>query len=1063
MQINNKKNSGIRVEHLSFIEWVQQNEHSIASHLQREGIAFLNEQAENLKHPVLELNLNDRWNYLDKPAKKQSYRGKLSLDSHGVPYLNLTFYSFRHGGYSARFDSKAALKLLWQQGKAGRSPASTFPAIKLNANPLTRFLPPEPNWLAQDKALWERLALEGSSHYLTRKKLSTFPIPGIRYDKQCIAVQLVDTNNQFYGLQKIYNSGDKRFTKGLAKKGHFAVIGEERVPLKVNTIHVCEGVATAASLHLALGEPVFAGLDAFNLLPVCRALKRQYPKTPLIIWADNDWQKEEKRLPNGKLLGNTGLIQAHRAALKCRNAQVAIPDFSPFPKEAITHATDFNDLHQLGGFKAITETEVVMPDLSEGLRQELHLSTRRIHGILSPQRFKHAKKLTYHCQYLPKDLCGEEGVHLIRSPIGTGKTAIVEALVKTNPQKSVLFTTHLISLVENAAARLGITSYSECDNFDLQMEHRLAVCLNSLGKLTAEGPLRRYDIVIIDEIEQVLARLTTRIEQKPLVFAVFQQLMREAKTLICLDAHLSKATLEMIASLCPNHPISIHLNEYQVGSERQIVLHEQGESVQLCAMKALTENKNVYLAFNSKKEAFKTFSAFKAAFPEKKGLYISSDNTGDAENQAFFNAVNQVTQRYDYLICTPSVSTGVSIDNGHFDFVGGVFNAQINTANDCMQALGRVRNHPLLHVYCEKRQGNKSLKSEVIAAKWATTQPYDFELMNLTSDGQRILMNESYERLSVTVTQMRHLSANDFYLQLALLALQDGIQLTYWSEPFSKETAKNLKQLKKSCSAEALLALINAELPLSVNEAQNLANKPRKTFSETRSYKKQQLLDFYKLAESDEEGVQLIAKLDDEGQLKKQILQLELALGNQETAKKRFLAQFEEGAQFAPDITHFATLQEFYQQLFKTLHLTFADNAFRPNHFTYDKEKIKKSELIDWIEAHRQTLQGIITLPNKEQLQAEPLRFLSGILTKLGLKQKRVGRTQKNVYQLDSERLTFLNAILKRRQEDLNVREPLCLKMSNYIKISTGDFFAACLSMVKSFLIPDTALVSSST
>src|SRR3546814_17434316 len=46
-----------------------------------------------------------------------------------------------------------------------------------------------------------------------------------------------------------------------------------------------------------------------------------------------------------------------------------------------------------------------------------------------------------------------EGVHLVRSAIGTGKTAIVEHLVKQNPKQSILFTTHLISLVESAADR----------------------------------------------------------------------------------------------------------------------------------------------------------------------------------------------------------------------------------------------------------------------------------------------------------------------------------------------------------------------------------------------------------------------------------------------------------------------------------------------------------------------------------------------------------------------------------------------------------------------------------
>ena len=74
------------------------------------------------------------------------------------------------------------------------------------------------------------------------------------------------------------------------------MIGEENLPQKPQTIHVCEGVATAASIHRVTREPVFVALDAFNLLPVCKSLKRHYPKTPIIIWADNDWQKEILKL-----------------------------------------------------------------------------------------------------------------------------------------------------------------------------------------------------------------------------------------------------------------------------------------------------------------------------------------------------------------------------------------------------------------------------------------------------------------------------------------------------------------------------------------------------------------------------------------------------------------------------------------------------------------------------------------------------------------------------------------------------------------------------------------------
>ena len=53
----------------------------------------------------------------------------------------------------------------------------------------------------------------------------------------------------------------------------------------------------------------------------------------------------------------------------------------------------------------------------------------------------------------------------------------------------------------------------------------------------------------------------------------------------------------------------------------------------------------------------------------KKGLYISGDNTGDKANLDFFSDVNKFSKLYDYIICTPSVSTGVSISNNHFDFI----------------------------------------------------------------------------------------------------------------------------------------------------------------------------------------------------------------------------------------------------------------------------------------------------------------------------------------------------------------------------------------------------------
>ncbi|MBA2710149.1 MAG: hypothetical protein H0U57_06120, partial [Tatlockia sp.] len=401
MEINNK-NSPKRVIALSFIDWAKENNQLIVSQLIDAGIAFLNEQSENLKQPVFRLELDNRWHYIDKPTKKQSYRASLHSDSDGVPYLALTYFTFRHGSYSEKFNSKQVLKDLWMQERAGR-PIAKAPAKPSNKPLVENAKPPimHIDWVATDLAHWQSMQPIGISHYLKRKGLNDFVIPGLRFAKNQVAVAIINTNNDFQGLQRIFNDGQKRFTKGLAKKGHFAVIGSDSLPQKPTTIHVCEGVATAATIHQATGEIVFSALDAFNLLPVCKALKRHYPKIPIIIWADNDWQKANQTTKFGQVIGNTGLIQANRTAFKLRNARVATPDFSSFEPEDIKGATDFNDLYQLSGLESLSNVIPQQPDIALALCLELRHYQKLAHGVLSPAQFSEGLKENYNSRYLP--------------------------------------------------------------------------------------------------------------------------------------------------------------------------------------------------------------------------------------------------------------------------------------------------------------------------------------------------------------------------------------------------------------------------------------------------------------------------------------------------------------------------------------------------------------------------------------------------------------------------------------------------------------------------------------
>ena len=340
------------------------------------------------------------------------------------------------------------------------------------------------------------------------------------------------------------------------------------------------------------------------------------------------------------------MIYAHHTAHKV-GAMVCVPDFSSL-KDTENNATDFNDLHQLSGLQAIRDTIPQKPDLNIALLHALIKHNDYALGVLSTKNFRYATRINYNNKYLP-EIDFSEGVHLVRSPIGSGKTDNIKSFLGKNPQHKALYITHLVALIEDAVARLNLINYNDCDIHDLHIEDMLAICLNSLHKFSALNNIPLFDVVIVDEVEQVLARLTTNMANKVLVFKVLQHIMNSAKILICLDAHLSKTTVDFIKTLSSDKKINIHINHYTDPKKSKYVSYQNAESLQFAGMQAIEDDKKAYISFNSKAEAFKTYSAFKAAFPEKRGLYISSDNAGDLQVKAFLKDVNVEVLNYDSI------------------------------------------------------------------------------------------------------------------------------------------------------------------------------------------------------------------------------------------------------------------------------------------------------------------------------------------------------------------------------------------------------------------------------
>lgn len=203
----------------------------------------------------------------------------------------------QNGAYILHVDSHSAgyyehfpqgLKATWRFGAAVRKPLSLAMRRQIEAERKRR---QKERWQRQqetaEKARWiwqnAKPVFETQQHpYLKRKRVKPY---GIRSGRGSLIVPFFDDTGQLVNLQFIDAEGNKRFMAGGRKKGSFSPIGEAA---GAERLLICEGWATGASLHEALGVTVLVAADAGNLEQVALAVRRLYPAAEIVIAGDND-------------------------------------------------------------------------------------------------------------------------------------------------------------------------------------------------------------------------------------------------------------------------------------------------------------------------------------------------------------------------------------------------------------------------------------------------------------------------------------------------------------------------------------------------------------------------------------------------------------------------------------------------------------------------------------------------------------------------------------------------------------------------------------------------------
>lgn len=310
----------------------------------------------------------------------------------------------------------------------------------------------------------------------------------------------------------------------------------------------------------------------------------------------------------------------------------------------------------------------------------------------------------------------------VRAPKGFGKTKALEQALADRPM--VLAVTHRRSLGSAMASRLGLVWRNDTDTAlgrtllaDGEvlsgLPPRYCLCVDSLLAIKPEA--FRGAVLVLDEAEQLLAHLLTSStcrEQRGLLIQRLQAIVANAEQVVALDADLSDATLEWLqqakAGPCAQlreGPALALITAEGTPQGWPVYWYEQGAEQLEQALLEAAAKAPVFVTTDSRERAAALHQLLQHHLPEAKGLLITSATTSSPEVQQWLAKLTDdqalAAGGIRWVVASPSISSGLSIEHLHFRSVWGLFGAGSFDDSEALQALARIRQGVARHVWAK--------------------------------------------------------------------------------------------------------------------------------------------------------------------------------------------------------------------------------------------------------------------------------------------------------------------------------------------------------------------------
>jgi hypothetical protein len=444
-----------------------------------------------------------------------------------------------------------------------------------------------------------------------------------------------------------------------------------------------------------------------------------------------------------------------------------------------------------------------------------------------------------------------EGITFIKSHKGSGKTTAIskklinlifvqhgtleefeekydaDEPVQIHTSEKILLIGHRQALIKDLCNKFSLNCYLDDDKHfrgeNYYRKKRYGVCLDSLWKIKGE----EYDTVVIDEVEQVLCHFLSETigSNGEYIFKIFQQIIKKAKRVIVIDADLGWITFNTLTAIRNYQELDqqnshIYLNTWQP-PKRELFLYDSDKHLISDLFESIELGKKIFITSNSKNMVTDLHHAIENNFQKKiKTLLITSENSKNKDIQYFISNIKDEIQKYDVVLSSPSLGTGIDItfdnNDSKIDCVYGFFKNQINSHFEIDQQIARVRNPKELKVWISNSRFFFETDFNVIRQEKFINNAS----ANLYSNVEVIESDEYFkpENLFITmasmITSQQRASKNSLKANFIRYKVRQNYQITsIQNDEISSKIGKHLSKLGKSISsANHINGLLNAPI-----------------------------------------------------------------------------------------------------------------------------------------------------------------------------------------------------------------------------------------------------------